>query len=474
MVVIAAIVDISAAALADKTLALRAGALPDDFKLDGHLSETAWRRVDAIDELTMVMPQEGDKPTGQTIVKVLSNRKYIAIGIDCMDPKPGGIVSYSVGRDADLGEEDHIKIVIDTFGDGRSGYVFAVNPSGARYDALVAHRGEGENKNWDGMWQAKTTRHEGGWSAEILIPVRILSFKKGLARWSFNLERRIQRLMETSRWATPRQDYRITQTGHAGAITHLPDFDLGFGLSTRPSLLVGYGSPSIEADGSFESDFSVDITQKLGPNVLASLTVNTDFAETEVDEFRTNLTRFPLFLPEKRSFFLEGSEIFDFGLGIGQDAMPFHSRRIGLVDGVEVPIWLGAKLHGQVGGASLGGLVVNMKETDQIDETNMGVFRVKQNVFKESSVGLIGTFGDPWGRKGSWTLGADFTYQTSEFLGDKNFLVGIWGMVMDREDPIGRMAPGNVGATLGDDRYAIGGKIDYPNDLWDMKFVYVS
>ena len=157
------------------------------------------------------------------------------------------------------------------------------------------------------------------------------------------MQRRIQRRLEIDRWASPNRQYQITQTSRAGLLTGLPDFDLGVGLTIRPAVTSGGGVPS--RDARVEGDFqpSLDLSQRIGSNVLASATVNTDFAETEVDTRRTNLTRFPLFFPEKRTFFIEGDDIFSFGLGLGQDVIPYFSRRICLVADREVPILAGGK-----------------------------------------------------------------------------------------------------------------------------------
>jgi hypothetical protein len=195
--------------------------------------------------------------------------------------------------------------------------------------------------------------------------------------------------------------------------------------------------------------------------VLASATVNTDFAETEVDTRRTNLTRFPLFFPEKRTFFLEGADIFSFGLGLDEDLVPYFSRRIGLVEGETVPILAGAKINGRAAATNFGGLVIGTNDQAGVapNRTLMAVGRVKQNLWQESWIGAIATTGDPLGRSGSWLTGADFTYATSRFRGNKNFLVGVWGLAMDREG-------------LGADRTAHGIKIDYPNDEWDLAFTY--
>lgn len=439
---------------------LSSGRLPPDLRIDGVLDEVEWLQSPAIEDLTMVDPREGDRPSVRTMVRVLANPGAIAFGVRCDDPQPERIVSFSKERDAYLYRQDHIRIVLDTFQDGRSGYIFEVNPSGARYDALIIAHGQSEDSNWDGIWESATTRDDKGWTVEIRIPIQTLTFKKGLTDWNLNIERRLQRFQETDRWAGARHDYLITQTSQAGVLTGLPQFDLGWGLSIRPSLAGSVGSPAPEAPTNFNDHPSLDVTKRAGPNVLSSLTVNTDFAETEVDAQQINLTRFPLFFPEKRTFFLEGSDIFEFGLGLGEDIIPFFSRRIGLVDGAEVPIRLGGKLNGRIGQTNIGGLLVHTgEEAGLAPSTDLGVVRIKQNILAESSVGLIATAGDPEGVAGSWLTGSDFTYQNSSFLGDKNLLVGIWGLLMDRSD-------------LKGDKTAYGMEIAYPNDLWDAFINY--
>ncbi len=220
-----------------------AGALDGSIRLDGTLDEPAWQQASFIDNLTMSEPTPGAAPTGRTIVRVLADRKALVIGVRCEDADPAGIVSFTKARDGSLQNEDHVKVVLDTFQDGRSGYVFAVNPGGARYDALVEPGGETENANWDGLWEAATSRDAGGWSLEIRIPVTTLSFRKGASSWNFNVQRRIQRLQETDRWSGWSRDYKVTQTSRAGELTGLPDFDLGVGLTVRPAVTTGGGDP---------------------------------------------------------------------------------------------------------------------------------------------------------------------------------------------------------------------------------------
>jgi len=440
---------------------LRAGLLTEPIAIDGVLNEAAWGTAEATDAFTQTDPVEGGSPTGRTVVKVLAGPKALVIGIVCDDPDPAGIVSYSVRRDASLGSEDHVRVVLGPFRDGRSGYVFAVNPGGARYDGLIAPGGENDSADWDGIWEAGTARSPAGWSVEIRVPVATLSFKPGLREWHFNVQRRIQRLLETDRWTSPARQYQVTQTSRAGLLTGLPDFALGLGLTVRPAVTTGGGVPAPSAPARGEFQPSLDITQRMGSNVLASLTVNTDFAEADVDTRRTNLTRFPLFFPEKRPFFLEGTDIFSFGLGLNQDVIPFFSRRVGLVGGVEVPLIAGGKVNGRIANTNVGGLVVGTNEKAGVvaDEALMAVGRVKQNIWKESWVGAIATVGDPIGRPGSWVAGADFTYATSRFRGDKNLLIGVWGLATGRD-------------TLGTDATSHGFKIDYPNDLWDIALTY--
>jgi hypothetical protein len=434
---------------------LRAGALTGEIRVDGRLDEAGWQSAPAISDLTMFEPTIGGTPTGRTEVKVLASSREIVIGVRCLDPDPSRIVTFTKERDGDFENEDHVVIVFDPFQDGRSGYVFALNPGGARFDGLIASNGDDVDENWDGVWMASTLRDSSGWTAEIRIPVFSINFAKGLSAWGFNVERRVERNQETERWASASRDTSVYQTSRAGLLTDLPDFTLGLGLSLRPAVLAGLDHPSRGSSTSAQGDISLDISKRLGPNLTAAVTVNTDFAETEADTRQTNLTRFPLFFPEKRAFFLEGSDTFGFGLGLSGDVRPFFSRRIGLVSGREVPILAGAKLSGRQGNTSLGGLLVRTRNEGGVPRASLGALRVRRNVLAESSVGFIATAGDPLGRSGASTTGLDFTYLSSRFRGDKNLGLGLWGLMTRRDGLFGS-------------REAWGLKVDLPNDLWDV------
>ena len=427
----------------------------DQISLDGIFNEHAWKDADSIGSLTMVEPVEGGTPTQRTVVKILADESNIYLGIRCYDTEPSKIISYSKSRDSRLYSEDRIKFVFDTYLDQRSGYMFAVNPEGTRYDALVSDFGEHENSDWDGLWEAQTIIDHQGWAAEIRIPIQTISYTSGLKEWGFNFERRIQRNLEIDRWTGIKRDYKISQVIRAGRISNLPEFDIGIGLTSKVSLIADtHKSLGEKAEATL--DYSLDFTQKITSDVSAHLTVNTDFAEAEVDSRRTNLTRFPLFYPEKRDFFLEGADIFDFGVGLGTDVIPFYSRKIGLYHGRKVPIIVGGKLNGKVNNTNFGALVTRTNSVDTlVPATTLGVVRIKQNLSENYSLGMIGTYGDPVTNKGTWLLGADFTYQTTRFMGDKNFVAGIWGLYNNNEDLVG-------------DNTSIGFKLDYPNDLWDI------
>jgi hypothetical protein len=435
---------------------LRAGRLTAALTLDGRLDEPAWAAADSIAPLTQVTPVQGATPASRTVVKVLVDSREIDVGIVAHGAPGVPITGFTKARDFEPGDEDYVAIALDTFRDGRSGYVFVVNPNGARADGLVVRQGEDVDGSWDGIWQAAVARNGNSWSAEIRIPIRTLIFRKGLSSWGLNVERQVKATQEVTRWASPAQNGSVTRMGRAGLLDGLPDFSLGLGLSVRPAGVAGGGHPAPGAGLDGTAKPSLDVTQRVGANLLGSLTVNTDFAETEVDTRRTNFTRFPLFFPEKRTFFLEGTDIFEFGPNLAQDLIPFFSRRIGLLEGAAVPLRVGGKLNGRAGQTNFGALVTRTGEVDTLTPANtLGAFRVRQNVLGESSIGALGAFGDPRGERDAWTAGLDAVFHTSRFRGKENLTAGAWGSATGREGLTG-------------DRTAFGAIVDYPNDRWDI------
>jgi hypothetical protein len=455
---VAAAWSLGAAAPEPAPPALAVGGATQTLRIDGRLDEPAWAAAPAIEQLVMVEPRPGAPASLRTRVRVLAGPRAIVVGVRCDDDDPRGIVSFTKERDGNLDAEDHVRLVFDTYLDGHSGFVFGANPGGARYDALVSGGGASENANWDGVWEAATQRDASGWTLELRVPIETLAFKPGLATWGFNVQRRIQRLQETNRWASPQLDIALTQMARAGRLEGLPAFDDGLGLSVRPSLVGGF-EDAAGARLTGRGEMSLDAVQRLGP-ARARLSVNTDFAETEVDTRQTNLTRFALFFPEKRAFFLEGADVFEFGAGLRGAIAPFFTRRIGLVEGQAVSLLAGLKLNGRFGPTSVAGLAVRTRrEPGLAPAVTLGALRVKRNVFAESEIGVLATLGDALGRQGAALFGADIYLQSSRFRGRRNVVAGLWWLSTRRAD-------------LGGSRSAWGLKLAYPNDLVDASLVY--
>ena len=440
------------------------------IRVDGQLEERDWREAPPIGPLLQREPREGAEPSEATEIRVLYDEDTLYVGVVCRDRTPSAIVSTQLLRDADLESDDSIFVVLDPFFDHRNGFFFQVNPSGARADGQVANNAEHWNRDWDGIWDAAARITEEGWVAEIAIPFKTLRFKPGQSVWGLNVERRLKRHNETDRWASARQDIWITNLSAAGRLEGLEGIRQGRGLDIRP-----YASGGEESsDGKFTG--GIDIFKNLTPNLNASLTVNTDFAETEADIRQVNLTRFPLFYPEKRSFFLEGAGIFEMaGAGTGfmhaPDVLPFFSRRIGLIEqetaegeeeNAQVPILAGTKVVGRQGDYNIGFLDVQTRDLgdNPVTGQNLLVARVSRNLFRESFVGGIVTNGNPQGTGRNTLVGADARFATSNFHGSgKNLSLSLYLLRTD-----------DRAANAGD--YAMGANIDYPNDLWDMSLTW--
>jgi uncharacterized protein DUF5916/cellulose/xylan binding protein with CBM9 domain len=423
--------------------------------IDGVLDEADWKAATPIGEIRQREPHEGEQATESTEVKLLYDSRYLYIGVMCFDSDPKYIIGTQMSRDADLFADDRIEILIDSFRDRHNAFYFATNPLGALVDALIIENGE-IDKAWDGIWLVRTRRTEQGWSAEFAIPFKSLGFHRSQQAWGFNVSRTIKRKLEEDRWASPRLDLEFFQVSEAGEIAGFADIEQGRGLDVRP-----YLSQKVVRTSDIGNDASTnpgaDIFYNITPSLKWTTTINTDFAETEVDTRQMNLTRFPLFFPEKRAFFLETAGAFDF-LNSDEDAdiIPFFSRNIGLLEGEEVPILAGTKLTGKARGYEVGLLAVRTRATDLAGAKDFRVARVKRNIIKQSYVGGIFTSGDPASPAPSRTFGGDFRLFSSSFLGtDQNF--GVDGFLLETW---------NEGLKGKNNSFGFG--VRYPNDLWDL------
>lgn len=431
-----------------------AGPATGRIVLDGALDEPAWAAAGVIPELPQQDPKPGASTPYATRVAVLADGDTLYFGITAADPEPARIAVHTLQRDADLQGDDSIAVVLDTFDDGRTGYLFRVNAGGARQDGLIVS-GQDPSLDWDGIWDARVRRTATGWTAEIAIPARSLRFGTNLSAWGLNVERFVARDRLTLRWSGATLDARLTDLRRAGRLEGVSGLRQGLGLSFSPYALGR--SERRDGDGFSKGDAGFDLSYNLTPQLGAVLTVNTDFAETEVDARQINLTRFPLFFPEKRPFFLEGSNLFDFGSGLSEELIPFYSRRVGLVRGEVVPLDAGLKLLGRAGRWSIAALDVETGDSPAAPGVNLFAGRATYDVDSHLRLGAIGTRGDPTGRGENALGGLDAVWQTSSFHSDKNLAFAAWGARSAGDLPDGR--PSGWGA-----------RVAYPNDLWDLSF----
>ena len=371
--------------------------------LDGRLDEEAWSRAQPIGAFVQQEPVEGAPASQPTVVRVLYDAETIYLGIAAYDSS-GTVTATEMRRDSErILEEDNVQIVLDTFKDSRSAYMFATNPLGARLDQQVFNEGEGGrfgmstsniNRDWDGVWHVAAAVGPEGWVAEIAIPVVTLRFPEGRAqRWGLNVMRNVARLNEQSFWAPVPKAYGITRVSLAGTLDGIEALNRGLDLRVTPFVTGGARQASRlggGADGSFEPDAGLDVKYGIAPGVNLDLTLNTDFAQAEVDDEQVNLTRFPLFFPEKRDFFLENAGQFNVGsvTPFNRLADLFFTRRIGISEtGEAVPVVGGARLTGRLGRNEIALLDVQTGEAEGRPGENFFVARYGRRVFSRSRVG---------------------------------------------------------------------------------------
>jgi hypothetical protein len=403
----------------------------ETLTMDGALDEPAWQRAVASAGFLQRDPDNGSAVTERTEVRILYDRYNLYLGFSCFDSAPDRLLGNQMQRDQPFEADDRLMWVFDTFLTGRTGYFFEVNPSGAMGDGLVSPGLGGNvsgevNKSWDGIWLARVGRTDAGWFAEVEIPFRTVNFDPGAAAWGVNFQRTVRRKNEEAVWTGHARNQGLTRLSNAGRLEGLSNISQGLGLDIVPyvvgnaSSAPGRGRPATIGD----ADVGVDLFYNVTPGLRLNFTVNTDFAETEVDERRVNLTRFPLFFPEKRDFFLEGSSFFDFSSEPGNAVVPFFSRRIGLdPDGNPQRINYGVKLTGQEGPYDVGVLHVRTGDEDDLDLSgeDFTVVRTRRRFLARSFVGAIYTrrSGDP-ALPDRHTGGVDFELATSTFRGSEN------------------------------------------------------
>ncbi len=395
----------------------------EPVRVDGVLKESAWGRAVHVTRFIQRELHLGEPATERTEVAVLYDDEALYVGFWGYDRNPGALVARKMRRDFEFDSEDNFEVILDTYRDRRNGYLFVVNPNGAKADAAVIDNGNRVNRDWDGVWYAAARVTDEGWFAELKIPFSTLKFASlPEQRWGINFERNIRRKREQVLWRGWSRDSELEQVARAGTLTGLRGLQSVRLLEAKPYALGGLESRDPDPWRRV-SHTGVDLNYLVTPTVKLTLTVNPDFAQVEADRTQVNLTRFSLFYPEKREFFLEGREFFDFVLN-SRDR-PFFSRRVGLdARGNPLTILGGARLLAKLGSTTLGAMSLQTEGAGGDPSTNFTVLRWKQDVLRESTVGVVSVTRIQPGRVNA-TYGADLRYATSRLFGDKSFAAGV-------------------------------------------------
>lgn len=456
--------------------------------VDGRLDETAWDDVNFQSEFLQREPNEGQPATERTEVGVLYDNKNIYFGLKCYDSEPDKIIAKEMRRDADMRDDDHINLILDTYHDRRSGFYFVTNPHGSKRDAVLANEGRNYNSAWDGIWTARAQKNDQGWFAEIAIPWKTLRFsEQDSVVWGINFSRTIRRKNEEVFWQLVPRDlgyFGMFRLSEAGTLCGLEDLKMGGNLEFKPYFMGGVENDQVtDFKTDAISDVGLDAKIAVTPNLALDLTVNTDFAQVEADREQVNLTRFSLYYPEKREFFLEGAEVFAFGRSGGRfmrhggsGVNLFYSRRIGIVSGHEARILGGAKLVGKIGQFNLG--VLNMvtdgfiipaddedEEDEQIPSSNYTVIRLRRDIMRRGSIGMMflnkediksTDYNRSFGIDGYFPLNRHFTISGT--------IAGTFEPNDDGSKPEHLMDK-NLAGTL---------SLNYDSDLWDFSLSYMD
>ena len=406
--------------------------------VDGRLDDAVWSQADCVDDLHQVNPIEYAEPTVHTCVYLLYTSDTLYVGARLSDDGAENLSAQVLRQGERFVSDDFFGLILDPFNDRRSGYRFTVNPNGVRSELLYQNTSQ-QNQDWEGIWSAAATRNEDGWIAEMAIPFNTLSFDPQDDTWGINFMRWVPRKNEWIGWVSRNN---TMNPGVSGAVTGFRDLQQGLGLDIVPSITLSQQKDFAAAINGSENDPSLDVFYKVTPGLNASLTINTDFSDTEVDDRQVNLSRFSLFFPEKRDFFLRDADIFEFGrlgtisnFGQGptfsrpslENGRPFFSRKLGLsTSGEQVDLEYGGKLSGRAGRWNIGTLAIRQDAFEDVDATDIFVGRLAANVLAESTLGLMATSGDPRSNLDNDVVGLDFRYLNTRLPSGRTLQGDAW------------------------------------------------
>ena len=380
-------------------------------RLDGTLDDPLWQQAQPVTDFRQREPHERQAPTEKTEVRILYTRRAVYFGVACFDSSPRGIVATELRRDLPQNLDDYFEILVDSRHDRRNAYVFQLNPLGTQSDGLITEEKLSEDSlqdydpGWDGVWTSAARTTKAGWTATVEIPFTTLNFTESQdVVWGLNFKRFIRRKNEEDLWSAYLRVFGLAKVSEAGELHGITDIGSGRLFIVKPYALGGVDS--VSGSTNFLHSGGFDVKYGLRSNLIANLTVNTDFADSDVDQQEFNLTPFRLFFPEKRQFFLENASVFDFPTGL-MDRL-FFTRQIGIdpVTGQVVPIDAGAKVAGTLGKLDVGVLDVKTRASGPNPFANYGVVRVKRALFGDSYIGVMGidkesgSATDPYNRAG--------------------------------------------------------------------------
>lgn len=415
--------------------------------IDGVLNEAVWQEAEVLGDFVQRVPYYGQPASDPTEIRLLRDDHYIYVGA-YMYQDPATIRRNKLRHRAGIPADDTIEVIFDTFHDHRRGYIFLANPNGAKHDTQVDGI-RGFNDSWNEVWDVRTSLQPDGWCAEFRIPVRILRFQPGRDVWGFNVQRRIQANKEWDYWVAVPPQYDISHLGFAGELSGFADLGQQRNLQVIPALVSTRLQAEGSSDASYDLDPSLDLKYVLGANLTLDVTANTDFAQVEADETQVNLTRFSLFFPEKREFFLESARIFDFG--VQRDTQVFFSRRIGIAEGQEIPILGGGRLTGKIGHYEVGLMTMQTKDSPEQMATNYAAMRVRRAL------------------RGRSTLGAIFTNVSRSAYGNRAFGMdtSLW---LTPNIHLQGFLTATRGTGIGPDAFAHRLHFSYQTDPWGLSF----
>ncbi len=390
-------------------------------KIDGVLDDELWKEATIINDMHQFQPVDHGEPSERSEFYLTYSERFLYIGARLYDSDPSGISARQLVQGQTMQFDDAFEFILDTFNTGRTGYQFQVNPNGIRREGVYENPNS-LNSDWNGIWLVESRMDEQGWTAEVAIPFNTLNFDPSMQEWGFTIARTIARKQEEIAWSSFNRNINPSTTG---VLTGIRDIRQGVGLDVIPSIAMAASKDYVGGLSENRIDPSVNVFYKITPNLTGAVTFNTDFSATEVDNRQVNLSRFSLFFPEKRDFFLQDVDIFTFGgrggggnnnFGNNQNGIPFYSRRIGLSrTGQPVDIDAGVKLTGRVGQWNVGALAVQQGDYGTLDGQQVFVGRASANILSESNIGVIFTDGDPTSTRSNKLFGTDFRYQNTRF-----------------------------------------------------------